>query len=92
MTNTNLKLYIDNSREIYCISEWLANCVAKKIKKCQPVTIEHLANCSTMKKIISMGVKMCIKFEEPQPDKEERKKVAYQHARYIIEDFAPALL
>ena len=89
MTATNLKLYIDNSRDIYCITEWLANCVAKKMKKSQPVTVEHLANSSTMKKIISMGAKMCAKFGEEQPDKEERKEVAYKHARYIIEEFAP---
>jgi hypothetical protein len=62
------------------------------MKKGQSVELDHLAECSTMKKIVRMGAQMCAKFDEPQPDKEERKEVAYALARYIIEDFAPAFL
>ena len=86
---TNVKIYINNSRDIYCITDWLATCVAKRMKRGQLVTVEHLANCSTMKKIISMACKMCKEYNEPQPTKEERKEIATMHARYIIEEFAP---
>lgn len=90
--NTNLKLYIDNSREIYLTTEWLANCVAKKMAKGQEVTIEHLATCSTMKTIIRAAKNMIKNYGEEMPSKEECKEVAFKHARYIIEDFAPYLV
>lgn len=89
---TNLKLYIDNSREIYCTTKWLANCVAKKMAKGQEVTIEHLATCSTMKAIIRAAKNMIKNFGEEMPSKEECKEVAFKHAQYIIEDFAPCLV
>ena len=89
---TNLKLYIDNSREIYLTTEWLANCVAKKMVKGQEVTIEHLATCSTMKAIIRAAKNMIKNFGEEMPSKEECKEVAFKHAQYIIEDFAPFLV
>lgn len=89
---TNLDIYVNNNREIYCVSEWLASCVAKRMKKGQPVTIEHLANCSTMKRIVKEGVKLVQYYDGMAVPKEDRKEFAELHARYIIEDFAPAFL
>lgn len=48
--------------------------------------MEHLANCSTMKTIIRMGVKMCKEYGEPTADKEERAAVARMQAENIIEN------
>lgn len=56
MENT-LIIYALNTREIYCIYEWLENCVCKRLKKSQPVTVEHLAECATMKKIVREAAK-----------------------------------
>lgn len=89
---TNLKLYIDNSREIYLITEWLANCVAKKMAQGKPVTVEHLANSSSMKDIIRYAKKLIAKYGEKMPSKDEQIEVAYLHAEYIINDFAPYLV
>ncbi len=47
MNTWRLSLYIDNSREIYSITESLSNSLAKKIKKGVKLSAESLANCST---------------------------------------------
>lgn len=86
MTTTNLKLYIENDYSIYRLIEWLTSCVEKRIRKSAAVSVEHLANCSTMKTIIRMGVKMCKEYGEPTADKEERAAVALQQAENIIEN------
>lgn len=86
---TNLKIYIDNIRECYLLTKCLANCVAKKIKQDKEVSIEYLANCATMKKIISIAKKHIEIFGEQMPTKEEIKEISYDHAKYIIEEFAP---
>jgi hypothetical protein len=86
---TNLKIYIDNLRECYLLTEWLANCVAKKIKQNKEVSIEHLANCATMKKIIAIAKNTIKKYGEQMPTKEEVKEISYNHAKHIIEEFAP---
>lgn len=86
MTSTNLNLYIENDYTIYRLVEWLEKCVSKRIQKGAAVTVEHLANCSTMKTIIRMGVKMCKKYGEPTADKEERAAVARMQAESIIEN------
>ena len=44
-----LAMYIRNTREIYDITTWLQNCIIKKANKGIQPSIEHLANCSTMK-------------------------------------------
>lgn len=86
---TNLRLYIDNSRDIYLVTEWLASCVAKRMKKNQLITVEYLANCATMKKIIGMAKNIIKEYNEELPTKEECHKVAKLHAEYIINDIAP---
>ena len=86
MTSTFLGGYVNYNYECYRYAEWLENCIAKKIRKGQPVTVEHLANCSTMKTIIREGVKMCRKYGEPTADKEERAAVARMQAENIIEN------
>ena len=55
--------------------------------KDQEVTIEHLATYSTMKAIIRVAKNMIKNYGEEMPSKEECK-VAFNHAQYIIEDFA----
>lgn len=86
---TNLRLYIDNSSEIYLVTTMLANSVAKRMKKNQPITIEYLANCATMKKIIQMAKNIIKEYNEELPTKEECSIVAKAHAEYIINDIAP---
>lgn len=86
---TNLDLYVNNTRDIYAITERLAANVAKRMKRGEPVTVEYLAECATMKRIISYGATLCAKYGEQVPDRQEKKFFASVHARYIIEEIAP---
>ena len=80
----NLILYINYSREIYCVTEWLENALAKKIRKGLRPEIGVLANCSTMKKIVSMAAKMARENGETVTVS-ERKEAALQHAEAVLE-------
>lgn len=82
-------LYIDNSMELYCQLEWLANCVAKKVAKGKFISVEHLENCATVRRLISQGAKMVKKMENFNPGKEEGNEARKLVARVIIEDFLP---
>ncbi|UBU95440.1 MAG: hypothetical protein [Bacteroides phage LoVEphage] len=57
--NTNLLIiYNRNSRDIYALTEWLQNALLKKVNRGLTPSVEYLANCSTMKKIVRMAAKM----------------------------------
>jgi hypothetical protein len=81
----NITIYIDNSREIYALTEWLEKCVAKRMAKGQAVTVDHLVNCSTMRKIVGMAAKMNRENDSYICSKEEKQEAAKAHAQYIIE-------
>ena len=78
-------LYAQNERDIYNLQQWLAECVAKRIKSGKEVSVEHLANCSVMKDIIGMAAKICKKYGEPFT-MQDRKDAAVKIAESIIED------
>lgn len=85
MNTWRLSLYIDNSREIYSITDSLFNSLAKKIKKGVRLNAETLANCGTMKRIVSMAAKMVKECDGVTVSTKERKEAALKHAGYIIE-------
>lgn len=85
MNTWRLSLYIDNSRDIYLVTESLFNSLAKKIKKGVALNVETLAKCSTMKRIISMAAKMVKEYDGVTVSTKERKEVALKHSEYIIE-------
>lgn len=85
MNTWRLNLYINNSREIYLVTESLFNSLAKKIKKGVTLNVETLANCSTMKRIVSMAAKMVKEYDGVTVSSQERKEAAVNHAEYIIE-------
>ena len=78
-------LYVQNERDIYGLKRWLVECVANRIKKGQQVSVEHLANCSTMKQITCASAKICRKYGEPFT-MQDRKEAAVKIAESIIED------
>ena len=84
MNTWRLSLYIDNSRDIYLVTESLFYSLAKKIKKGVKLSAETLANCSTMKRIVSMAAKMVKEYDGLTVSTNERKEVALKHAKYII--------
>ena len=73
-----------NTLHIYNMIKNLATAVQKRKDKGLPVTVEHLAHCSTMKTIVLMACRC----EESHITKEEREIGAKQIAEYIIEDLA----
>lgn len=80
-----LKIYVDNSREVYAITEGLIKQVAKRIAKGLPVEVDHLAKCSTMSKLLTLGARVMYAGEGVRPSTSERRAVAQEHAAYIVE-------
>lgn len=79
----NLVLYAENVREIYDTLAWLGACVEKRVQKGQPVSVEHLANCSTMKKIVREAVRYGERYGERHTTA-ERKEAATILAEGIV--------
>lgn len=79
------KIYVDNSRDIYSITEALQNSLAKKIRKGKAVSVERLARCASMQRIIRMAAKMVQEYDNNIPTADDRRAVAKEHAAYIIE-------
>lgn len=80
-----LAMYIRNTREIYDITTWLQNCIIKKANKGIQPSIEHLANCSTMKTIIREAAKLLYKYDGIIPTRQEKQQAAKEHAKYILD-------
>ena len=80
-----LAMYIRNTSEIYNITSRLQNCIIKKINKGIQPSIEHLANCSTMKTIIREAAKLLYKYDGITPTKQEKQEAAREHAKYILD-------
>ena len=78
-------LYAQNDRDVYKLQQWLAECVAKRIKSGKEVSVEHLANCSTMQKITCAAANICRKYGEPFTI-QDRKEAAIAIAESLIED------
>lgn len=61
-----------------------AKCTFEKVNRGLTPSVEYLANCSTMKKIVRMAAKCFpIRIIKPQP-KQEKEQAAREHAAYII--------
>ena len=73
-----------NTLPVYKVIERLADSVKRRKAKGLPVTVEHLAHCSSMQTI----VRMACRYEERHITKEEKSEGAKQIAEYIIEDLA----
>lgn len=78
-------IYINNTYDIYRVSEWLVNCLVKKMKKGLAPDVNHLAYCSTMKKIMGMAAKLVQTCDGARVTAQERREVALAHAASIIE-------
>lgn len=81
-----LNLYIDNSREIYAVTEWLQNALAKKIKRGLKPDLLYLANCSTTKKVLSMAAKMVRDFDGIKVTTAERMEAANRYAEIVTDN------
>lgn len=56
----------------------------KKVKRGLTPSVEYLANCSTMKKIVHMASCMIYEQEHKTATRQEKEQAAREHAIYII--------
>lgn len=56
----------------------------KKANRGLTPSVEYLANCSTMKKIVRMAAKMLSDQDHKTATKQEKEQAAREHAAYII--------
>ena len=73
-----------NTWEIYKDIEWLANCIRKRIARGESIQVEHLAQCSTMRKI-TLNAKRLEEKYGGRITKEEREYGAHLIAERVIE-------
>ncbi len=81
-----MKIIVFNEKRITALSDWLQKCVEKRIQKGQPVTVEHLANCGTMKRIGFLCKGMVEKFEKKAVSNDARRVFQYELAQIIFDD------
>ena len=79
-----LELHIDNDRECVDSLTWLRECVDKRRAKGKPVTVEHLAECSTMRKVIARGAKLVQQKEGRMVSNDDKRATRWQYADNII--------
>ncbi|MFK2116773.1 hypothetical protein ACIXKW_05140 [Bacteroides fragilis] len=80
--NTDLLIiYIRNSRDIYALTEWLRNALLKKVNRGLTPSVEYLANCSTMKKIVRMAAKMLSDQDHKTATNQARKRTSGKRTR-----------
>ena len=86
--NTDLLIiYIRNSRDIYALTEWLQNTLLKKVNRGLTPSVEYLANCSTMKKIVRMAAKMLSDQDHKTATKQEKAQAAlFKGQEYFEQD------
>ena len=83
----NLTLYIVNDRECVDYIQWLAKCIDKRRAKAKPVTTEHLAECSTMRKIVARGAKLVRENDRINPTNDDKRAARYAIADEIINGY-----
>ena len=79
-----LTLIIDNEYDIYRVTEWLATCVAKKIKRGITPDRKTLMRCSTMSSIIRMAKKQAKKYGD-EFDNNDIAEARENHTDYVLE-------
>lgn len=62
-----------------------AKCTLEKVNRGLTPSVEYLANCSTMKKIVRMAAKMLSDQDHKTATKQEKEQAAREHAAYIID-------
>lgn len=82
---SNLVLYANNGREFYDLYSWLRDKVGERITKGLQVDANHLAECSTMKKIIGRVAAYGRKYGE-RYSTDERRAARLTLAEQIIEE------
>jgi hypothetical protein len=82
-------LYVSNDHALYFQMYNIVMAVSKRVHKGKSVTSEHLATCSSMKKLIASACKVVRQNEDYTPDKAERAEAVQMITDYILTDCVP---
>ena len=84
MVSYDLALTIKNVYDYSRVIEWLTKCVAKRYRRGQLVLFDHLAGCSTLKRVIGQAAKVVSQWSKVTTA--DRRDVATYFAGVIISD------
>lgn len=84
-TKDLLRLYVNNSRDVYMLTEWLASCIEKKKRRNQRFDIMRLASCPTMRRLVNLAARLVFENEGVNVSLKDKKEIREEHAAYILE-------
>ena len=87
-TVAHVKMYADNVREIWEQQDDTARQLAKKMRKGLTPDREHLANCPSVRRIVSEAAKIARRDEWCNPTAADLQQVRREVAAYIIDELA----
>ena len=84
----HVRMYADNTREIWEKQDSIARALAKKIRKGLTPDREYLANSSSVRRIASEAAKIARRDEWCAPSAADMQQVRRELAGYIIDELA----
>jgi len=84
----HVKMYADNTREIWDQQDNTARALAKKMRQGLTPDREHLANSPSVRRIVSEAAKLARRDEWCNPTAADLQQVRREVAAYIIEELA----
>ncbi len=87
-TVAHVKMYADNTREIWDQQDATARALAKKMRQGLTPDREHLANCPSVRRIVNEAAKIARRDEWCNPTAADLQQVRREIAAYIIDELA----
>lgn len=87
-TVAHVKMYADNTREIWDQQDATARALAKKMRQGLTPDREHLANCPSVRRIVNEAAKIARRDEWCNPTAADLQQARREVAAYIIDELA----
>lgn len=87
-TVAHVKMYADNTREIWDQQDNTARALAKKMRQGLTPDREYLANCPSVRRIVNEAAKIARRDEWCNPTAADLQQVRREVAAYIIDELA----
>ena len=84
----HVKMYADNTREIWDQQDNTARALAKKMRQGLTPDREYLANCPSVRRIVSEAAKIARRDEWCNPTADDLQQARREVAAYIIDELA----
>ena len=84
----HVKMYADNTREIWDQQDATARALAKKMRQGLTPDREYLANCPSVRRIVSEAAKIARRDEWCNPTAADLQQARREVAAYIIDELA----